>query len=638
MIPGIFENTARRFPENIAVDDNRRTITYAELNTNANRIAHALAEAGLTGSSIAGLYFDASIEYITAVLGVLKAGAIFLPLSTQYPEKRLTDILNKTEPRVFITNASLESEASVKLQPGGHSSDAAHILVLEDTGYFTIKNSFGGTVLKEWRHFPGENPLLNTDPDGGCYIVTTSGSTGEPKAILGCHKGLDHFINWEIGEFHLDQDVRVSLLSPLTFDVSLRDIFVPLIAGGTLCIPDDETRYNPLKLFHWLRHSRITLMHIVPTLFRLLTREIEKAGGNDGALPDLRYVLLAGESLYGNDISNWRRANGSGIELVNLYGPSETTLAKLFYRIKDEHFADGETVPIGKPIPETEVLIIKDGKSCRVDETGEIHLKTPFMSKGYYNAPGLNDTSFVPNPVTVDYQDIVYKTGDQGKFTSDGIVRFEGRLDGQIKLYGNRVEMGEIEVILRQHPQVKEAVVAAREDTPGDQRLAAYVVPADGGEPTGAELREYIGRKLPDYMVPSYFITLDALPQTSSGKIDRKALPAPEAVPTEPKAAYVPPGNRLQQAIAGIWQEVLNVPRIGMNDNFFELGGHSLLAMQIISRISHDLKVGIEIRSFFESPTIKGIARLIQKSEGSDTEQTTSPIITLSRASRRTKI
>jgi len=615
ILHSIFEDTASRFPENIAVDEGLRTITYRELNANANRVAHALAEVIITNHSIVGIYFDTSIEYIIAVLGVLKAGAIFMPINTRFPEERLTAILNKTKPHIFITNATLENEFSVKLQNLKLSISPNYILVLDDIHNFSIKNFPSGTPVISKYNFPDENPSITIGPDDGCYIVTTSASTGEPKAILGCQKGLSHFIQWEIGEFDLNQGVRVSLLSPVTFDVSLRDIFVPLTAGGTLCILDDETRHNPRKLFSWMRQSRITLTHIVPTLFRLLTREIEESGDSDDALPDLEYILIAGEPLYGNDVINWRQASGNRIELVNLYGPSETTLAKLFYRIKDTNFTPNEIIPIGKPIPNTDVLIINNDKLCRVGETGEIYIKTPFMTKGYYNAPRLNEISFVQNPLVTGHQDVIYKTGDQGKFMADGNVRFEGRLDGQIKLYGNRVEIGEIEVVLRQHPLVREVAVASKQDAFGNTRLVGYVVPELDQKPTVESLRRFIGDKLPSYMVPAVFVILKALPLTHNEKIDRGALPEPDRARPVMEQAYIGPSTALGETLTEIWCHVLSLDQVGINDNFFDLGGTSILAVNIITLIQETFGIEVPIIKLFQYPNISLMAKYLSQNK-----------------------
>ena len=614
-IHSLFEDVVCRSPENIAVDERSQRATYQELNSNANRVAHGLAQIGVGAQTVVGIYSEASIEYIVAMLGVLKAGAIFMPLNRGFPDKRLASILNKAKPYIFITGAHLESELSVKLPKLNLSVYASHMLVLDGAGDFRVKTLPSGTLVASARDFSHENPPLTTGPNDGCYIITTSGSTGEPKAILGCQKGLSHFIHWEIGEFGLNEAVRVSLLSPVTFDVSLRDIFVPLIAGGTLCIPEEETRRHPGKLLKWMRDSRITLTHIVPTLFRLLTGEIQVLASDEDPLPNLKYVLIAGETLYGNDVINWRQALGHHAELVNIYGPSETTLAKFFYRIKNKNIAPNETVPIGKPIPDTEVLIIKSDKLCSIAETGEIFIKTPYMSKGYYNDSKLNEMSFVQNPLTRNHKDIIYKTGDYGKFMPDRSVQFVGRLDGQIKLYGKRIEIGEIEVILRQHPELREVAVAAREDVFGNSRLVGYVVPEPGQKPTVESLRRFIRDKLPDYMVPAVFVTLKALPLTHNEKIDRRALPEPDRARPEMEQAYVSASTALERTLSETWCQVLGLERVGVHDNFFDLGGTSILAVKLIDLVEGALTIELPIVKLFQYPNINLLAKYLSQSQ-----------------------
>ena len=615
IIHSVFEHTVRQFPEHIAVEDNSRRITYRELNAKANCVAHGLAKVGVGDQNVVGIYLDASIDYIVALLGVLKVGAVFMPLNTRFPDKRLNDILNKTKPSIFITTAALQNEFSVKIQRLSLSFSPSHILVLDHASRFSVEVLSRGTPVANSGHFSDENLPLTTGPDDGCYIVTTSASTGEPKAILGRQKGLSHFIHWEIDEFSLNNHMRVSLLSAVTFDVSLRDIFVPLIVGGTLCIPTEETRRNPRKLLNWMQNSRITLTHIVPTLFRLLTREIEDLGGDNDVLPSLKYVLIAGETLYGNDVINWRKVTGNRIELVNLYGPSETTLAKLFYRIKDYNLAPEEIVPIGKPIRNTEVFIISNGKPCSVGETGEIYIKTPFMSKGYYNAPKLTGMSFVQSPLVKDREDIIYRTGDHGKFNPGRSVQFVGRLDGQIKLHGKRVEIGEIEVVLRQHPQVRQAVVEVREDGFGNGRLVGYVVPKRGERPPVESLRRFSGDRLPDYMVPSVFVTLKALPLTHNEKIDRKALPEPDRARPEMEQGYVAPSSALERTLSNTWCEVLGYDRVGIYDNFFDLGGTSILAARLIVLVQKALGVELPIVKLFQYPNISLLAEYLSEGQ-----------------------
>lgn len=615
LIHSLFEEIVNQFPNNIAVEDVSRKLSYKELNAFANRISYALNRLNIGRQSIVGIYSEASIEYIVAMLGVLKAGAIFMPLNTLFPDKYLTLILEKTKPAVIMTDTSLEDKYFEKIQKLSLPIHSSHMIALDNAYNFSVKDLPSGTPTKIGSNFSDENPTYTTSPDDGCYIITTSGSTGEPKAILGCQKGLSHFIHWEISEFDLNENIRVSLFSPVTFDVSLRDIFVPLMTGGTLCIPDEEKRHDPKKLLKWMQDSSISITHIVPTLFRLLTREIEESSNDRDVLPFLKYVLIAGEVLYGNDVIKWRKAVGNRIELINIYGPSETTLAKLFYRIKDNNFAPNEIVPIGKPIPDTEVLIINNEKLCSTNETGEIHIKTPFRSKGYYSDPKLNEKSFIQNPLVMDREEIVYKTGDLGQYMTDGNVRFEGRVDGQIKLYGQRIEIGEIEVALSQHPQIQESAVAVRPDPFGNSRLVGYVVPQPKEKMKVESLRRFLADKLPDYMVPSVFVTLKAMPLTHSEKIDKRALPKPDHVRPEMEQTYISPSTSLERNLSEIWSQVLDLDRVGIQDNFFDLGGTSILAAKAVVLVEQVIKSELPIVKLFQYPNISSLAKYLSQSQ-----------------------
>lgn len=615
IIQHVFENTVVQFPDSIAVDEDPRSMTYRELNECANRVACALYELGVSNHSVVGIYSEACIEYIVAVLGVLKAGAVFMPLNPSFPDKRIIRILEKIKPDVLITRNFLQNELSVKLHGTYSLNHADHMLVFEDAFQFNLKGLTDSALVPNGHDFSVLNPPLRTEPDSSCYIVTTSGSTGEPKAILGSMKGLTQFIQWEIAEFGLNQGVRASLLSHVTFDVSLRDIFVPLIAGGTLCIPDEETRHHPGKLFKWMKGNAITLTHIVPTLFRLLTREMDGRNKGEDMLPDLEYVLIAGEVLYGNDVISWRKVAGNHMQLVNIYGPSETTLAKFFYRITEDNLEVNKIVPIGKTIPDAEALIIKNEKLCSVDEIGEIYIKTPFMSKGYYNDPKLSETAFVQNPLVTDRADVVYKTGDLGKYRYDGNVRFVGRLDGQIKLHGNRVEIGEIEVVFRQHPLVRQAAVAAKADDFGNIRLVGYVVPESGETPSVESLRKFIGDRLPDYMVPAVFVVLKTLPLTHNGKIARKELPEPGRSRPMMEQAYIAPSSAIERSLSEVWAQVLSLDQVGLYDNFFDLGGTSILAVNLITVMKQKLSLEVSIVKLFQYTNISLLAKYLSQSQ-----------------------
>ncbi|MBF0411479.1 MAG: amino acid adenylation domain-containing protein, partial [Desulfamplus sp.] len=445
----VFEHIAENFSDRIAVEEaykeeqqgkQQRTITYRELNAGANKIAHALQEIGVKEGVVVGLSLPAGIDYIIATLAVLKAGGVFMPLDADAPPKRLEFMLKKTEPHIILNKESLAK-------------------IVSDTDKFSDANL-----------------EITPDPQSANYIIFTSGSTGEPKAILGRHVSLSHFIHWEISTFGLDENVRASLFAPTTFDVSFRDIFVPLLCGGTVCIPELDTMRNTPRLVDWMENSRITLVHCVPTMFRLIRKELKsrKAINIDyNPLPELQNILLAGEALYGSDVIEWMDLVEERIKLTNLYGPSETTLAKIHYRIKDKPLEPNRIIPLGEPISNTAILILKDNRLCKVGEIGEIHIKTPFCSHGYYKEPELTAQSFIQNPLTAD-SDIIYKTGDLGRYLPDHQVEFIGRLDSQVKINGIRIELSEIESHLFAHKAIERPVVVAHALAEHESKLVCY--------------------------------------------------------------------------------------------------------------------------------------------------------------------
>lgn len=597
----MLEDSRQRFGFRPAVDDDICCLTHVQLHARADSFAAVLDRLDLPAMSVIGIYMEGSADYITVMLGVLKAGHIFMPLNTEFPSVKLKSILEKTSPALLVTDRTFSADLQQKLAGRGDGAQPqANVLVYPPSDLDLNR-------LAPIQEQPPANTSSCDDVFDACYIFTTSGSTGAPKAILGSYRGLSHFIRWETSEFGFDESTRGSLLSPVTFDVSLRDIFTPLAVGGCVCIPADKTIKDPDSLCHWMRSKKISLVHIVPTLFRVLTRATQEQQDN-APLPELKYILLAGEACYGNDVEKWRQAAGSTAQIVNLYGPSETTLAKLFCRITDGAIAREEMLPIGHPIPDTRVLILADGLECRVGEPGEIYLGTEFRSKGYYRDPELNDRHFLPNPLTSDPADIFYKTGDQGVFLADGRVQFLGRLDGQVKLHGKRTDLGEIETVLRQYPGVRQAAVIVKKGKEDSQRLVGYIV-ADGSRDLSVEgMRSLLSEKLPDYMVPQVFVYLDSLPLTHSGKIDRNALPDPGQRRPHLSTPYVPPQNDEEKVLCSIWGAVLEIDEIGTRDGFFELGGSSVLGMRVVERIRRSLTVNIPVVKLFEFPNVALLA------------------------------
>lgn len=613
----MFESAVTQFPHNIAVYEQERRLSYKKLNQNAIKLSLHLQNLGVRSQHIIGVYLDAGIEYIVAVLGILKAKACFMPIGVNFPEIFIASILSKTEPVIIITNENLVGKLIELLAGINRPSGFYQIVVISHHLEIVRTETIGKTTRRPCSEpgKPGKNGSEGNDDDG-CYIIVTSGSTGTPKPIWGSHKGLCHFLQWEIDEFNLNHDIRVSLFSPVSFDVSLRDIFVPLLTGGSLCIPDSATKLDPRQLSNWLREQRISLTHMVPTLFRMLTRELSQRSNKENPFPDLRWILIAGEPLFGIDLQNWRKTvNGSQAELVNLYGPSETTLAKLFFRIGRINLASNAIVPVGKAIPDTQVLILDNNELCPAGTAGEIHIKTTFASKGYYKDPERNSKYFIQNPLVTDKKDIIYRTGDYGEYLDNGIVKFIGRKDKQLKLQGKRIDMNQIEIHLRSHSLIRDCAVAPKADPFGNQRLVAYFVLATDEKPAVEALKRFLGDKIPDYMIPSIFFAIKEMPLTHSGKIDRNALPDPKHERPVLEQDFVSPTNDLQRKLCRIWREILGIDKVGIHDNFFDIGGTSLLSMVVSERLRDDLGVTVPVVKLFEYPQIDALSKYLKHLE-----------------------
>jgi amino acid adenylation domain-containing protein len=441
-------------------------------------------------------------------------------------------------------------------------------------------------------------------PEDAIYIYFTSGSTGRPKAVLGMNKSLAHFINWEIETLKIDTPWRVSQFTSPSFDASLRDFFVPLCSGGTVCIPQSrEQILNSASLINWIENSRINLIHCTPSLFRLFNLK----SLSPEHFPNLKYVLLAGERIHPPELENWFITFGERIQLVNLYGPTETTMVKTFYFItKADTKAPG--ISVGKPMKGSRVIILDEKMNpCGEGATGEIYIRTPYRTKGYYNDPELTGKKFLVNPFNNDPNDLIYKTDDLGRILPDGNLEFLGRMDRQVKIRGNRIELAEVEAKILKYEPVREVVVLDREETSGHKYLCAYVT--SDHEVKVDELRSFLGKELPDYMIPSFFIQLPKIPLTANGKVDWRLLPEPSGVNII-SAEYLPPRNSLEEELVQVWQQVLGIDKIGIHDNFFNLGGDSLKIVRVTALLT---SVKLEIRDVFLHPTIAELSEAIQK-------------------------
>ena len=588
----MFRQAAERFGDRPAIEWEGHQVSYRQLESQAARLAQGLRAAGAERGSLVAILADRTADVIAAMLAILDTGCAFVPIDLKFPAATLPAVVAEAHPRLWITSEG-QVETLKDLQHE-HGFDATVLPIAE--GW--VQDFAEGLRLA-----PPAEPI---DPDSICYVYFTSGSTDRPKGIAGRLQAIDHFVRWEVETFGIREGTRVSQLTSPAFDAFLRDAFSPLVAGGTVCVPAGRDRIlEGNRLAEWIERERVELLHCTPSLFRMiLGQELTPE-----SFLALRWVLLAGEPLLSSDVRRWQDLFAERIQLVNLYGPSETTMVKLFHLVRPE---DGQarTVPIGRPMPGARAIVVDEkGKPCPPGKLGEIYIRTQYRSLGYLNRPDLTAESFVQNPFSDRPDDIVYKTGDLGRLQEDGAFEFVERRDTQVKVRGVRVEIAPIEGLLRAHQSVADVAVVDRLDTQGNKFLCAYVVPRGELDPT--ILAQALRGALPDSAVPSAFVTLEALPRTLSGKVDRRALPNPGQAGGQTGGEYFAPRTPVEETLCGIFSEVLGIPQVGIRDNFFELGGHSLLATLLLSRIRSVLAVEVPLREVFRTPAVEGLALVV---------------------------
>jgi amino acid adenylation domain-containing protein len=611
-IPDRFEKIARLYPDRLAVKTREQALAYADLNRAANRVARAILEKRGEGYEPIALLLENDAPMIAAILGALKAGKIYVPLDTSYPRASIAYILEDSEAGVIATNNRNLPLARELAHSGRQVVNVDEI----------DSNS------------PAPNPNLNISPDSPANILYTSGSTGQPKGVVQNHRNVLHEIMNYTNGVHICADDRLILVSSPSFSGTVRTVYGALLNGAGL-YPFDVREEGLARLAEWMIRQGITIYRSVPAIFRHFLGASKK----NQNLSDVRVVYLAGDSVSKDDVESYKKYFSQKCILANSMGLSETLTCRWYFLDKDTHVPAG-AVPVGYPVPDMDVVLLDDdGKELGFDQAGEIAIKSPYLSSGYWRKPELTAAAFSAG---ADGASRLYRTGDLGRMSPDGCLEHLGRKDFQVKIRGHRIEVSAIETALLELDTIKEAVVVAGAYAPADPstalgtdlRLAAYVVPRKQPGPAGSSLRNFLREKLPDYMIPSAFILLDALPLTPNGKVDRRSLPAPD--PTRPELGhpFVAPRSSIEEMVAGIWSLVLGLEQVGVHDNFFDLGGHSLLATQVISRVWELYRIEISLRNFFETPTVAGTAEGIQKAKARDAESTPPQI---SRVPRRMK-
>ncbi|HEU4556219.1 MAG TPA: amino acid adenylation domain-containing protein, partial [Longimicrobium sp.] len=580
----LFERQVERAPGATAVRFGDERVSYGELNARANRLAHHLRALGVGPEVRVALCVERGSEMVAAVLAVLKAGGAYVPLDSAYPHDRLAYMLADSAPAVVLTQGAVaESLAGVLDGLGG----GVPVLELD-------------AAAPAWASQRETNPARGgLAPEHPAYVIYTSGSTGRPKGVLVPHRGVCNVAVAQQRAFGVGPDGRVLQFASLSFDAAASELFMALVSGAALCVAPREELLPGPGLLALLRRHAVTMVTLPPSALAALPVE---------DLPALRTLTVAGEALPAELAARW----GARHRLLNLYGPTEATIWSTGAECTDP----ARKPDIGGPIANVRAYVLDAGaEPLPVGVPGELYVGGAGVARGYLGRPGLTAERFVPDPFGREPGARLYRTGDVCRWLPKGRLEFLGRTDHQVKVRGFRIELGEVEARLREHPDVREAVVLAREDVPGERRLVAYWV---GGEEVEAEvLRSHLGERLPEHMVPAAFVRLDALPLTPNGKLDRKALSAPED-DSFARGAYEAPLGEMESALAEIWAEVLGLERVGRHDGFFELGGHSLLAVQVVSRVREALQVEVELGELFDQPVLADFARALETAARAD--------------------
>jgi amino acid adenylation domain-containing protein len=585
----LFEAQVEKNPYACAVVFEDQRLTYRELSNRANQLAHYLRKLGVGAEVLVGVCLERSVDMIVAMLAILKAGGVWVPLNPAYPRERISFILRDTQAAVLVTEARLIEEAIGDLADShqtGSQPAPPHALPLK----VICLDEHRAEISKENE----QNTAVPSAPESLAYVIYTSGSTGKPKGVMIEHRSAAAFLHWAHSVFTKEELAGVIASTSICFDLSVFEIFAPLTAGGCVILVE-----NALELVELESAVAPTLLNTVPSVMAELLRL--------GGLPrSIRTVNLAGEPLKPSVVAQIDRETAAE-QIYDLYGPSETTTYSTYSRR-----APDSVQTVGRPIANTQIYILDPyGNPTPIGVAGEIHIGGAGLARGYLGCPELTAEKFIPDPFSAEPGARLYRTGDIARYLLDGNIELTGRKDDQVKIRGLRIELGEIESILSSHPEVRDAVVIAREDRPGDKRLVAYVVGNRDEQPQPDELKQFLKTTLPDYMVPFAWVSLASLPRTPNGKINRAALPPPTEAALSTHNVDQSPRTALEAALLAIWSEILKVDKIGIYDNFFDLGGHSLLAIQILSRTRDELSIELPVRILFESPTIVDFAAAI---------------------------
>ncbi|MHC5744030.1 MAG: non-ribosomal peptide synthetase [Nostoc sp.] len=592
----LFEEQVARTPDAVAVVFENQQLTYQQLNCRANKLAHYLQSLGVEADVLVGICMERSLLMVVGLLGILKAGGAYVPLDPDYPSDRLSFMLEDAQVRVLLTQQQLKEKLPQ------HQGQVVYL----DTDWQFISQ------------FSQDNPITTVQASNLAYVIYTSGSTGKPKGAMNTHLGICNRLLWMQQAYQLTALDCILQKTPFSFDVSVWEFFWPLITGAHLVVAKPGGHKDSAYLVNLILEQQVTHVHFVPSMLQVFLEEPSLENCRS-----LKRVICSGEAL---PVELQERFFARlECELHNLYGPTEAAIDVTYWQC----FPNGNlrTVPIGRAIANTQIYILDEHlQPVPVSVAGELHIAGLGLARGYLNRKELTTEKFISNPFEEAEGGRLYKTGDLARYLPDGTIEYIGRIDNQVKIRGFRIELGEIEVLLNQYEEVQASCVIAREGTTGDKRLVAYIVPHQHSKPTTNELRQFLKAKLPDYMVPSAFVILESMPLTSNGKVDRRALPAPDLY-SEIKDKYVAPRTPIEEILAQTWSQLLQLPQVGIHDNFFELGGHSLLATQLVSRIRNIFKVELPLRELFAAATLVELAQKIEQLQQQDLQLSAPPIL-----------
>ncbi len=606
----LFEEQVERTPDAVAVVFEQQRLTYRELNVRVNQLAHHLQQLGVEPEMLVGICVERSMEMVVGLLGILKAGGAYVPLDPTFPPERLTFMLEDAQVSVLLTQQHL-----IERLPKHEAK-----VVCLDTEWKAIAQESEENLTSD---IIGENLA---------YMLYTSGSTGRPKGVLATHRAALNRFNWMWETYPFESAEVCCQKTSLSFVDSVWEIFGPLLQGIRIVIIPDAVINDPEQMLQTLAAHSVTRIVLVPSLLQVL---LDTKADIQNQLPDLKYWVSSGEALPLQLTLRFLNSMPKSV-LINLYGSSEVAADATCY---DTRNSKSQTcVPIGRPIANTQIYLLdRHMQLVPIGVPGELHIGGDGLARGYFNRSELTAEKFVPNPFRPEPRALLYKTGDWARYLPDGDIEYLGRLDHQVKIHGFRIELGEIEAVLGEHPALRQAVVVAREDVPGDKRLVAYVVLHKRQTASIGDLQRHVMKHLPVYMIPFVFVLLEALPLMPNGKVNRLALPAPDRTHFKLET-FVAPQTQMEEVMVGIWSQMLGIEQVGIHDNFFVLGGHSLLAMQIISRLRVALEVELPLRFFFEAPTIAELAERAKQLKANGTTTRMPPLRAISRQRHRTSL